>query len=145
MRAMTTTDLFLYGTLQDPDVLGALLDDPPPLTPVTVPGWRVAPVPGQVFPGLVPDADAVARGHHVRVTATQLDVLDRFEGPGYDRLPIGTVHVAGELLEVDGYVVPTRRRDVCGPGTWTLEGFLADPARRDWVAAIRRGHDHPAG
>ena len=82
---------------------------------------------------------------HADRLADHLARLDRFEGPGYDRLAIGTVHVAGELLEVDGYVVPTRRRDVCGPGTWTLEGFLADPARRDWVAAIRRGHDHPAG
>lgn len=142
---MDPTDLFLYGTLQDPDVLGALVDDPPRPTPVTVPGWRVAPVRGQVFPGLVPDEEAVARGHHVRVTASQLDVLDRFEGPGYDRRPVGTVHVGGEMVEVQAWVVPPGRHHVCEPGTWTLEGFRADPGRDAWLAAIQRGHDHPTG
>lgn len=138
-----TTDLFLYGTLQDPEVLGALVDDPPPLTPVTVPGWRVAPIRGRVFPGLVPDEPAIARGHHVRVSSVQLDVLDRFEGPGYDRRSVGTVHVGGARVEVQAWVVPAPRRHVCEPGTWTLEGFRSDPARHAWVAAILRGHDHP--
>lgn len=137
------TDLFVYGTLQDPEVLGLLLDAPPPLTPVTVPGWRVAPVRGQLYPGLVRDEDARARGHHLRVDPDALIVLDRFEGPSYDRQVVGTVEVRGAAVAVQAWVLPDALAHVCEPGTWTLSGFRSDPGRDAWVQAIRRGHTAP--
>lgn len=136
------TDLFVYGTLQDPEVLGALLDDPPPLTPVTVAGWRVAPVRGQVYPALVPDTQAVARGRHLRIEVDQLAVLDSFEGPGYDRRAIGAVQLDGTRVPVEAWVAEGIAH-LCGPGTWTLEGFHADPDRAGWVGAIERGRSAP--
>lgn len=137
------TDLFVYGTLQDPEVLGALLDDPPPLTPVTITGWRVAPVRGQVYPGLVRDPDASATGHHLRVDTEALAELDRFEGPAYQRRPVGRAHVDGHEVTLEAWVVPDAQAHRCAPGTWTLASFLADPARSAWVRAIRRGHGAP--
>ena len=137
------TDVFVYGTLQDPEVLGALLDDPPPLTPVTITGWRVAPVRGRVYPGLVRDPGASASGHHLRVTADALEVLDRFEGPAYDRRPVGRVRVDGRDVQVQAWVVPEEQAHRCAPGTWTLQGFLEDPERGSWIRAIRRGRGAP--
>jgi gamma-glutamylcyclotransferase (GGCT)/AIG2-like uncharacterized protein YtfP len=137
------TDLFVYGTLQDPTVLGQLLDDPPPLTPVTVDGWRVAPVRGQVFPALVADEEAVARGHHLAVGPADLAVLDRFEGPAYALHPIGTGHVGAADVTLHAWVATDGLLPECDPGTWTLEGFRTDPARGEWLAAIRRGRGAP--
>lgn len=139
------TDLFLYGTLQDPEVLGLLLDVLPPMTPVTVTGWRVAPVRGQLYPGLVRDADARATGHHVRVAPEALIVLDRFEGPAYDRRVVGTAELGGTAVTLQAWVIPDALAHVCEPGTWTLSGFRSDPGRNAWVRAIRRGHRAPRG
>lgn len=137
------TDLFVYGTLQDPEVLGLLLDDLPRLTPVTVPGWRVAPVRGQVFPGLVADPDAHARGHHLPVDDDQLDVLDRFEGPAYDRRHVGVAEVDGTVVRLDAWVVPEPLWHTCTAGTWTLDAFRGDPGRAAWLRAIQRGARAP--
>jgi gamma-glutamylcyclotransferase (GGCT)/AIG2-like uncharacterized protein YtfP len=133
------TDLFVYGTLQDPEVLGLLLDDLPALTPVTLPGWRVAPVRGQVYPGLVRDPHAVAAGNHLCVGPADLDVLDRFEGDGYDRREVGTVVVDDRDVTVQAWVVRPGHVQGLGAGTWTLAMFADDPGRARWIAAIQRG------
>lgn len=137
------TDLFVYGTLQDPAVLGSLLHHPPPLTPVTVPGWRVAPVRGQVYPALVREPDAAATGHHLEVDDGQLAILDDFEGPAYERREVGRVTIAGRDRPVQAWVAGPEVAHWCEPGTWQLDGFRVDPDRQRWLAAIRRGGEAP--
>lgn len=137
------TDLFVYGTLQDPAVLATLLEHPPRSTPVTVPGWRVAPVRGQVYPALVRDADAVATGRHLEVDDGQLAILDGFEGTAYERREVGRVTVAGRERPVQAWVAGPAVARSCEPGTWHLDGFRADPDRARWLAAIRRGGEAP--
>jgi gamma-glutamylcyclotransferase (GGCT)/AIG2-like uncharacterized protein YtfP len=45
--------LFVYGTLQFPDVLRVLLGRVPPAQPATATGWRAAALAGRSYPGLV--------------------------------------------------------------------------------------------
>lgn len=77
--------MFVYGTLQFPEVLVELIGRCPELVAAELTGWRVAALPGQVYPGLVPAAGGVARGVVLTgLDAGELAVLDAFEDDEYE-------------------------------------------------------------
>ena len=77
-------DLFVYGTLQFPDVLRALLGRIPDASPVNLDGWRAAALARRPYPGLVP-ADATVGGTLLTgLGADELEVLDEYESGPYD-------------------------------------------------------------
>lgn len=79
-------DLFAYGTLQFPEVLRVLLGRVPRSTPAAAAGWRVAALPGQIYPTLVP-APPMARVTGQLVTGlgpAEWRTLDAFEDRLYD-------------------------------------------------------------
>jgi gamma-glutamylcyclotransferase (GGCT)/AIG2-like uncharacterized protein YtfP len=76
--------LFVYGTLQFPEVLFALIDRVPDHEPAIAEGWRVTALPGRVYPGLV-QGDTTARGYLLAgLTSDEWQVLDAFEDPVYE-------------------------------------------------------------
>ncbi|MFD6160762.1 gamma-glutamylcyclotransferase family protein [Nocardia sp. NPDC060256] len=108
--------LFAYGTLQFPEVLEVLIGRVPQRTTATAPGWRVAALPGRVYPGLVPEPNALAHGVLLAgLTAAEWAILDAFEDDEYDLRPI---HLADSADPAWTYV-------------WT-----APVAQEDW----HRGH-----
>jgi len=85
--------LFVYGTLQFPEVLHALLGRVPPMTPAVLRGWRAAVLPGRPYPGLVPAPGKEVPGWVLAdLDAHEWTILDAFEGDAYDRI---TVTLAG--------------------------------------------------
>ena len=77
-------DLFVYGTLLFPDVLEALLGRVPAMAPAHAAGWRVAALPGRLYPGLVAHRQATASG--MVITGLELGerrLLDAYEDTGY--------------------------------------------------------------
>ncbi|MFI6998111.1 gamma-glutamylcyclotransferase family protein [Nocardia sp. NPDC050175] len=81
--------LFAYGTLQFPEVLEVLIGRVPQRATATAPGWRVAALPGRVYPGLVAEPNALARGVLLSgLTAGEWEILDAFEDDEYDLRPI---------------------------------------------------------
>ncbi|MGW0249487.1 gamma-glutamylcyclotransferase family protein [Nocardia goodfellowii] len=81
--------LFVYGTLQFPEVLTVLLGRCPELVPAELPGWRVAALPGRVYPGLVREPGALARGMLLcGLEPAEWLVLDSFEDDEYDLRPV---------------------------------------------------------
>jgi gamma-glutamylcyclotransferase (GGCT)/AIG2-like uncharacterized protein YtfP len=85
MRSM----LFVYGTLQFPEVLHALLGRVPPMTPAVLPGWRAAALPGRVYPGLVAAPGRSAPGMVLAdLRPNEVAVLDAFEGSAYERIAV---------------------------------------------------------
>ena len=101
--------LFVYGTLQDADVLGAVLGRPVDtavLRRVTAPSYRAVAYPGRVYPALVVSAGDAAPGLLLEhLTELDVAVLDAFEGDEYRREPItvlldGTQHLAQAYLPV---------------------------------------------
>lgn len=96
---MANAVLFVYGTLQDGDVLAAILGRPvdtATLQRASAPGFRAVTYPDRVYPALVAVAGATAPGMLVE-SLSQLDlmVLDAFEGDEYRRETIAVL--------VDGY------------------------------------------
>ncbi|MEV6065985.1 gamma-glutamylcyclotransferase family protein [Nocardia sp. NPDC052001] len=81
--------LFVYGTLRFPEVLTELIGCTMELRPATVPGRRVAALPGKIYPGLVPAESGAAQGFLLTgLTRTQWWVLDEFEDDEYDLSPV---------------------------------------------------------
>lgn len=77
-------DLFVYGTLQFPEVLRALLGRIPDSSPITLDGWRAAALARRTYPGLVP-ANATVPGMLLTgLRAAELEVLDEYESGPYD-------------------------------------------------------------
>lgn len=113
--------LFVYGTLQDRDILGAVLGrivDPVRLRPATAPGFRAVTYPGRVYPALAPHPGDAAPGLVID-GLDQLDfrVLDAFEGAEYRRARI-TVQVDGVQCPADAYLPVTAIDGTAA--TWSL-------------------------
>jgi gamma-glutamylcyclotransferase (GGCT)/AIG2-like uncharacterized protein YtfP len=130
-------DLFVYGSLLFPEVMRALLSRMPNMTPATLAGWRVAALPGRVYPALV-RAEALAKGQLVTdLTPKEWQTLDAFEDPVYDlrRLTLTDGHDAWT------YVCPDQN-DVL-PHDWDIHAFeryhLTDYLKR--CAAWRQRHE----
>ncbi|WP_131735878.1 gamma-glutamylcyclotransferase family protein [Actinomadura roseirufa] len=111
--------LFVYGTLRFSDVLRTLIDRVPDREPAAAEGWRVAALPGRVYPGLV-IGTATAHGYLMTgLTRDEWRVLDAFEGPVY------------ELVRVDLRDGRHSWAYACIPGTdvdpddWSAEDFDA--------------------
>ncbi|GAA3214728.1 gamma-glutamylcyclotransferase family protein [Actinocorallia longicatena] len=129
--------LFVYGSLQFPEVLFALIDRVPAHTPAQAAGWRVAELPGRVYPGLV-SGPTTAPGYLLTgLTAEEWRVLDAFEDPVYDlrRLDLVdgrhgwsyTCNFGAEVLETN----------------WSAETFARDhlPAYIERCTAWRHRHE----
>jgi len=87
--------LFVYGTLQDPDLLAGVLNRPlrgHAIHPARAPGFRAVHYPGRIYPALVRVPGAAAEGLLLTdLTAFERDLLDAFEGDEYRRDTIATM------------------------------------------------------
>ncbi|MGW4030713.1 gamma-glutamylcyclotransferase family protein [Streptomyces sp. NPDC004838] len=76
--------LFVYGTLQFPEVLRALLGRVPRTAPATASGWRPAVLDHRVYPGLVAADQDVSGLLLDDLNREEWRALDTFEGDEYD-------------------------------------------------------------
>ncbi|WP_280243532.1 gamma-glutamylcyclotransferase family protein [Nocardia abscessus] len=89
LASTRTMPLFAYGTLQIPEVLSALLGRVPDSAPSKLTGWRAAPLPERLYPGLVQSDGNVAQGRTITgVTPEEWLLLDRFEDDVYELLRV---------------------------------------------------------
>ncbi len=113
--------LFVYGTLQDADVLAAALGRPvsvAALRQATAPGYRAVAYPGRVYPALVASAADAAPGLLVEpLSPLDIAVLDAFGGEEYRRTSI-TVLADGAEYEAEAYL-PVRAISAAAPA-WSL-------------------------
>lgn len=77
-------DLFVYGTLQFPEVLRILLGRTPDSSPVALKGWRAAALARRTYPGLVPGNATIPGMLLTGLIAEELKVLDEYESGPYD-------------------------------------------------------------
>lgn len=80
-----TAPLFVYGSLQFPDVLRALLGRVPSTAAARVNGWCVRALPDVVYPGLVAAEGEWADGLVIDgLTPAEWRIIDAFENDVYD-------------------------------------------------------------
>ncbi|WP_218020139.1 gamma-glutamylcyclotransferase family protein [Nocardia anaemiae] len=117
-RSITRADrLFVYGTLQFPEVLIELIGRCPELVAAELAGWRAAALPGRVYPGLVPAAGGAARGVVLSgLDAGEWAVLDAFEDDEYELRRVRPGAVAWTYVWTS----------VVAPEDWYAERFAAE-------------------
>jgi gamma-glutamylcyclotransferase (GGCT)/AIG2-like uncharacterized protein YtfP len=119
--------LFVYGTLQDADVLRVILgrellaSDMPA---AVAPGFRAVRFPGRVYPALIARADETAPGRVLlNLSHDDLAQLDAFEGDEYRRGEIGVVLADGREARAFVYVTVADDLDLTDP--WSLADWVA--------------------
>ena len=116
--------LFVYGTLQDPDILAAVLGrrlDPSAFKTARAPDFGVLYYPHRVYPALVVAPGRFAIGMIVDgLDDLDMAVLDAFEGDEYRRSAIGVV-IEGRAVNAEAYL-PVIDIDTDGPA-WSLQDW----------------------
>lgn len=124
---MTPAPLFLYGTLQDPDVLAAVLGRTVAdrqLIAATAPDCAAVYLTGRVYPALVSRPGSAAPGLLlVQVSAEDLAALDAFEGDEYRRGPVQAMAATGPVTaEVYWPAMPVAP----SAAIWTLDRWTRE-------------------
>lgn len=118
--------LFIYGTLQDADILGAVLGRPVDVTRLRrarAPHYRAVAHPDRVYPALVKATADTASGLLLEnLSALDLAVLDAFEGDEYRREAIA-IEVEGAPSTADAYL-PVAAIAAAAPA-WSLAEWTA--------------------
>ncbi|GAB2728210.1 gamma-glutamylcyclotransferase family protein [Nocardia thraciensis] len=129
--------LFVYGTLQFGPVLEELIGRTPDQDFAVARDWRVAALPGRMYPGLVAQPGRMAGGLILDgLTRAEWEVVDDFEDDEYQLQPISLI---GHDKPVPTYVwtADVIRND------WQPEIFAADHLDRylGWCARWREGRE----
>jgi hypothetical protein len=118
--------LFAYGTLRDPDLLGAVLGRPASGLNAVAPGFATVHYPGRIYPALLRRPGGAAPGLVLTdLSAFEMDLLDAFEGAEYRR-EIIAVMIEEELHQVFAYLPVIA---VTGQSDWTLAAWQGEHKR----------------
>lgn len=111
--------LFVYGTLQVPDVLRILLGRVPELRAATAYGWQVLALPDAVYPGMVSATTAapVSGCLIADLKPAEWEIIDAFEDVEYD--------LRGVVLADGSTALSYIWRDATAERPWSLETFRA--------------------
>ena len=141
-RTRGRSDLFCYGTLQIPAVMLAVIGRHPRGQPAEVRGYGAFEVRRAEYPGLRPTPRQITGGRvYFGLTATELAVLDRFEGQLYRRGRLTVLTGDGRRRGAWVYVVKPSRRQCLTPRRWSLREFRRRRYRRSMQRFV---HDRRA-
>ena len=119
--------LFVYGTLLFGEVIERVIGRrPAQVRRAAAPSWSARLLPGEVFPGLVPDSLSAAGGLLLDdLTSEELQQLDDYEGPLYRRERLDVVDEYGRTIPAVTYLVdPELVTDEVWTSRWFLENHL---------------------
>lgn len=101
-KSFNALPLFAYGTLQDAEILAAVLGrhlPPEAFTPALLQDFVCLYYPGRVYPALVPRPGAAAQGLLIAgLSPSDHQALDTFEGDEYRREALSVRTAGGTIL-----------------------------------------------
>ena len=129
-------DVFVYGTLRDPDLRRAVAGASGDVTPAMLRGHAVLPVADDVVPLIRAAPDQIATGLLWRgLTSDQMLRLSLFEGAyGYDLVTVTVALPDGSDAEAQMWLPPATL--TAGPGEWSFDAW-ADRCAHATVAAAQ--------
>ncbi|MFW5969730.1 MAG: gamma-glutamylcyclotransferase family protein [Halofilum sp. (in: g-proteobacteria)] len=122
---MTRKPLFAYGTLQFPDIIGAVTGRTPAGTPAVLDGYARYGVRNEPFPGIVPSEVHQVEGVlYTDVTPTEHRRIDVFEGAPYHRETV-LVRLPDDAPSIEAitYVIRPRWRTIMSTAGWDPDEF----------------------
>ena len=139
-------DVFVYGTLRDPDLREAVLGVTRADLPAMLRGYAVRPVADDVVPMIVPETDAVTPGLLIGgLTTAEADRLALYEGAfGYTPATVTVALSDGRDVEAMMWRPPTDLEP--GQGSWSLHDWQSRCGRTAVLAAreVFAHSDRPA-
>ena len=90
-----------------------------------LPGYRRKTLKEEVFPAIIPQADAIVEGViYFDVSPGTFDRLDRFEGPFYIRTDVVVLARDGDRVAAQTYVLDAAHTDRLSDDDWSYDAFL---------------------
>jgi len=114
---------FVYGSLMFDAVWDVLIKNRYRRTAARLDGYARVCVRGEVYPALVEDEGGAVDGVLVSgVSASDIGVLDRFEGSSYSRVPVTVTTSQGDC-NADTYLFSGEARLLMTGSEWNVEEF----------------------
>lgn len=130
MMPVSRHRLFVYGTLQLPEKLQALIGRVPVSVAAELIGFRCGIVARADFPGIAPCSSAVTIGLLLSgLTAKELSTLDEYEGELYQRVSVQVQTASAPFSSWVYQIVPWARNRVTHE-PWTIEGYRSLKGRQ---------------
>jgi len=130
--------LFAYGTLQVPEVLGALCGSERAPVEAWLDDFARLCVRDAVYPAIVPRRGATTRGRlYLGLDAEDMRVLDAFEGELYERRLVDVGLAGAGEARAFAYVATARAARLLIDRPWDLDDFQRTHAAR-YVARCRQ-------
>jgi gamma-glutamylcyclotransferase (GGCT)/AIG2-like uncharacterized protein YtfP len=130
--------LFAYGSLEFPEVIGALLGRGLPGAPARLRGYRRGMLAGRPYPGIVEARDEWVDGVvWAGLSEGDIGALDAYEGREYARRTLTVVGPGDEPLESFVYVILPEHRHRIGEAPWERQWFASEHLA-DYVAHCRQ-------
>lgn len=116
--------VFAYGTLIFPEVMATLTGAELRHRDALLPGYRRLQVLGEVYPAVVPDADASTKGVlYEGLDSSSLGLLDRFEGELYRREVVTVIIGPDAGREAWAWLLDPECRDAVADEPWDPTAF----------------------
>src|SRR4051812_29319010 len=120
---MTTHQLFAYGTLQLPPIISLIVGRSLEPREATLSGYARFRILDRVYPAIVATPGASVRGVvYAGLDATEMERLDLYEGPLYDRCAV-SVEVNGAIISACTYVLRPEHAHRLSAEAWDIEMF----------------------
>jgi gamma-glutamylcyclotransferase (GGCT)/AIG2-like uncharacterized protein YtfP len=134
--------VFAYGTLEVAALVEALTGRSFPRIEAVLEGFARSMVRGQSYPGIAPEPGARTSGVlYLGVDAEALALLDRYEGPLYERRGVRVATCDGERVAAQAWVIAEERRHLLGDEPWDRARFEAHDLAR-YLEACGRSRRH---
>lgn len=128
--------VFTYGTLMFDVVWSQVVRAPYRSTPARLVGFRRCKVRGEAYPCLLPGNGTVDGRLYFDIHSADLERLDRFEGPQYERIQPFCHTKGGLSIPAAVYLWKKEFRHHVDPAPWLLTDFKRQGLRR-FLAAYR--------
>jgi gamma-glutamylcyclotransferase (GGCT)/AIG2-like uncharacterized protein YtfP len=116
--------LFVYGTLQFPEVMEAVTGLVLPWIKAEAPGFAQFRLTDRIYPGLVPRDGALTQGRvYTNLSLQTWNLLDRFEDPIYQRSLLEVALSDGRKMTSHAYVIPFAQQHRLSSELWQMDWF----------------------
>lgn len=136
MKSPTVSNLFVYGSLMNEEVLNSLVTGHFNRQSAILKGYRRVHVLRATYPAIFADQNAEVEGLVItNINSNQLAQLDDFEGEFYCRSPVTIKPVSGGDLNCDTYIFKSEYQHMLSDQPWCNQVF-----RRKHMSDFLREH-----
>ena len=123
--------LFVYGTLEFPQVIKKLLGVTLVGEYAELPGYERFMLVNKNYPGIIRNSMARVDGIlYEGVTAKQLALLDRYEDDFYERCRVVVETVNAQSVAAWTYIIPLRHKRALSNKPWNRDDFMRTHLKR---------------